>query len=73
MMTRRIWSTTILLASISALLSARAQKPESLPENPAFVPVLINTCLITNNVKRLVDFYESVLTVRAKWSGSRLC
>jgi uncharacterized glyoxalase superfamily protein PhnB len=25
--------------------------------------------LITNNVKRLVDFYEPVLEAKAKWSG----
>jgi uncharacterized glyoxalase superfamily protein PhnB len=25
--------------------------------------------LITNNVKRLVDFYEPILATKAKWSG----
>jgi catechol 2,3-dioxygenase-like lactoylglutathione lyase family enzyme len=33
------------------------------------MPTLINTCLITDNVKRLVDFYEPILAVRAMWSG----
>lgn len=30
---------------------------------------LTNICLITDNVKRLVDFYEPVLAVKAKWTG----
>ena len=32
-------------------------------------PTLAHTCLITSNVKRLVDFYEPVLRLKAKWSG----
>jgi catechol 2,3-dioxygenase-like lactoylglutathione lyase family enzyme len=30
---------------------------------------LINTCLITSNVRQLVAFYEPVLGLRARWSG----
>ena len=33
-------------------------------------PALLHTCLITSNVKRLVDFYEPVLNLKAKWSGN---
>jgi uncharacterized glyoxalase superfamily protein PhnB len=32
-------------------------------------PVLINACIITSDVKRLVAFYEPVLKQKAKWSG----
>jgi catechol 2,3-dioxygenase-like lactoylglutathione lyase family enzyme len=32
-------------------------------------PVLVNTCLISADVRRLARFYESVLGQRAKWSG----
>jgi catechol 2,3-dioxygenase-like lactoylglutathione lyase family enzyme len=32
-------------------------------------PALTNTCLITNDVSRLVAFYEPVLGLKAKWSG----
>jgi catechol 2,3-dioxygenase-like lactoylglutathione lyase family enzyme len=32
-------------------------------------PALLHTCLITSNVKRLVEFYEPVLNLKAKWSG----
>jgi catechol 2,3-dioxygenase-like lactoylglutathione lyase family enzyme len=30
---------------------------------------LVNTCLITGNVRQLAEFYELVLGVKAKWSG----
>jgi uncharacterized glyoxalase superfamily protein PhnB len=33
-------------------------------------PVLVNTCVVTENVKRLVGFYEPILGHKAKWSGS---
>jgi len=32
-------------------------------------PVLINTCLITSDVPRLIGFYEEVLRIPAKTSG----
>jgi catechol 2,3-dioxygenase-like lactoylglutathione lyase family enzyme len=32
-------------------------------------PVLVNTCVITNDVKRLVAFYEPILGRKARWSG----
>jgi uncharacterized glyoxalase superfamily protein PhnB len=69
MMRHRVWSSTILLAVVIAGWSASPQRADSLPPDPAHLPILINTCLITNNVKRLVDFYEPILAVRAKWSG----
>ena len=34
-------------------------------------PILINTCLITTNVSRLVNFYENVLGMKARWSGEQ--
>lgn len=33
------------------------------------VPRLVNTCLITGNVDQLVQFYESILSKKAQWSG----
>jgi len=69
MMTHRVWSSTILLAVVTAGWSASPQRTDSLPPDSAHIPTLINTCLITNNVKRLVDFYEPILAVKAKWSG----
>ncbi len=32
-------------------------------------PELVNTCVITNNVKRLVEFYEPILLIKARRSG----
>jgi uncharacterized glyoxalase superfamily protein PhnB len=32
-------------------------------------PRLVNTCVITHNVKRLVEFYEPILRQKAKRSG----
>jgi catechol 2,3-dioxygenase-like lactoylglutathione lyase family enzyme len=51
---------TKLLASLFILLAAF----------PASAQSLTNICLITDNVKRLVDFYEPVLAVKAKWTGA---
>jgi len=39
------------------------------PPDAGRTPRLVNTCVITNNVKQLVDFYESILVLKAKWSG----
>ena len=69
MMTHRVWFSTILLTVVTAGWSASPQKPDVLPPDPAHGPTLINTCLITNDVQRLVEFYESILAVRAKRSG----
>jgi len=33
------------------------------------IPVLQSTCLISADVRRLVEFYEPVLTRKANWSG----
>jgi uncharacterized glyoxalase superfamily protein PhnB len=32
-------------------------------------PILVNTCVITSNLKRLVEFYEPILERKAKWSS----
>lgn len=34
-------------------------------------PILTNTCLITTDVRRLVNFYENVLDMKAQWSGEQ--
>lgn len=45
--------------------SANSQTADP-PSNASLAPQLVNTCLITNNVDRLVQFYESVLTLKAQ-------
>jgi catechol 2,3-dioxygenase-like lactoylglutathione lyase family enzyme len=69
MMMHRVWCSTILLALVTAGWSTGPQRTDDLPPDHARMPTLINTCLITDNVKRLVDFYEPILAVRAMWSG----
>lgn len=36
---------------------------------PRVAPRLAHVCLISSDVKRLADFYEAVLGVKATWSG----
>ena len=66
MMTHRVSSYVISIAllPITCLLVVlvRAQAPES-------GHTLVNTCLITRDVRRLVDFYESVLIMKARRTG----
>ena len=70
MATPLMWYFAIILAVNSAGRSVSTQKIDSHPF-PASgqTPILAHTCLITDNVKRLVDFYEPILAVKAKWSG----
>jgi len=66
----RIWSSVLVLAVSAAGWLASPQKAESLPPDPARLPSLVKTCLITGDVKRLVEFYELILEQKAKWSGA---
>jgi uncharacterized glyoxalase superfamily protein PhnB len=51
-----------------ATLQLRSQSPAANGKRDS-APVLVNTCLITADVKRLVEFYEPVLQRKAQWSG----
>lgn len=67
-MTRlRMYRFVIMLAvaATGPLVSAQDAGGHSADQ----VPRLANVCLITNNVKGLVDFYEPILEAKAKWSG----
>jgi uncharacterized glyoxalase superfamily protein PhnB len=55
------------LLMVCAALPLRPQAPGGAVLESA--PVLENTCLITVDVKRLVEFYEPVLQRKARWSG----
>lgn len=39
------------------------------PLSVAQPPALVNTCLITADVRQLVDFYTPILSRKASWSG----
>lgn len=58
----------ILVGAVSLAVCLRlgANNPQ-----PQLNPILVNTCLITKNVGRLVNFYESVLGIKADWSGGQ--
>jgi catechol 2,3-dioxygenase-like lactoylglutathione lyase family enzyme len=59
-----IWCTAFLVT----LGAMDAQTTSSRAESSA--PVLRNTCLITNDVPRLVAFYTKILGIPAKTSGN---
>jgi len=67
-MVRRVWSSAIGLATLSMALWASAQQTSAQTQD-AGSHVLVNTCLITSNVKQLVEFYEFVLNIKARKSG----
>ena len=59
-----LWLTILTAAGL-----ANAQAAPGGQQVEGHSPALINTCLITADVKGLVKFYESVLQVQANWSG----
>jgi catechol 2,3-dioxygenase-like lactoylglutathione lyase family enzyme len=58
----------LLFAGTASGWTQSRQSGNAAPESPA-VPELAHTCLITDDVKKLVAFYEPVLNEKAKWSG----
>jgi catechol 2,3-dioxygenase-like lactoylglutathione lyase family enzyme len=54
------------VAALVVCLRLGANNPQTQPN-----PILINTCLITTNISRLVNFYENVLGMKARWSGEQ--
>jgi catechol 2,3-dioxygenase-like lactoylglutathione lyase family enzyme len=59
----------LILAVTASSSSFRAVRPQ---ESPAAtqIPKLTNTCLITPNVNRLVEFYEPILGLKANRPGA---
>ena len=49
--------------------SANHESGHNYPPDPAPIPRLVNTCVITNSLDRLVEFYELILMSKAKRSG----
>ena len=66
--TLRIYLPIAMLMAFAGM-PASPQGAHIPPPGSDHAPMLFNTCLITRNVRRLVDFYESVLKLKAKWSG----
>lgn len=66
-MTRTKYLAFLLVVSAAALVTGVQLRADHAP--PPASPTLINTCLITANVDRLVSFYESVLQMKAARIG----
>jgi catechol 2,3-dioxygenase-like lactoylglutathione lyase family enzyme len=69
MTTFRVW---LLATGLAVIASGLPASPETIGHHPpglTHTPRLVNTCVITKDVKQLVRFYESVLTLKARWSG----
>jgi len=64
---RQVSANLLLLA---APVTSYAQQANSRLSEPSSRPALAHTCIITENVKRLVAFYETVLREKANWSGA---
>jgi catechol 2,3-dioxygenase-like lactoylglutathione lyase family enzyme len=56
----------LIMLSLASFLVVTA----ALKGSPQEAPALINTCLITNDVARLVEFYRRVLLIPPKTSGA---
>jgi catechol 2,3-dioxygenase-like lactoylglutathione lyase family enzyme len=56
-----------LAAFLPGWLGLGAAKPMT---HPVTSPMLAHTCLITGDVERLVNFYENILRIKAKRSGT---
>ena len=60
----------IAVAMLLALAAPCLIHPQSTNEGSRReIPVLQNTCLISANVRRLVEFYEPILNRKANWSA----
>jgi uncharacterized glyoxalase superfamily protein PhnB len=69
MATRCLRFTAAALTTLFALWPANAQSAREPVLDPGQGPILVNTCLISNNVKELVKFYTSVLGRNAQITG----
>lgn len=67
--TRRLRLAAVLETALLFVGAANAQSAPGNALDSAHGPTLVNTCLITKNVKKLVDFYTSVLQRDAQMSG----
>lgn len=63
-----VYPAMFLIAAPLSQVHARPVSSNSFGSN--LHPVLVNSCVITDSVKRLVEFYEPVLQQKAKWSGN---
>ena len=57
--------------TLAVVVAGRPAAPQGADTHPhGSFPSLANVCLITNDMKRLVGFYEPILSLKARWSGA---
>ena len=66
-MMRTKYLASLLVIAGAALITGAQLHPDHAV--PSATPTLVNTCLITANVDRLVDFYEGILQIKAQRTG----
>ena len=59
-----------LVVTVAALSADLAPTQNHLPQDVSSAPILMHTCLITNDVDKLVQFYEPILALSAQKSGA---
>lgn len=59
-----------LAVTLGALSVALLPTHNHLLQDASIAPKLMHTCLITNDVDRLVQFYEPILAIKAQKSGA---
>lgn len=65
----RIGASLFAVALAASLVGAPAIAKDRAQDAAPATPQLVNTCLITPNVERLVAFYENILGLKANRSG----
>jgi catechol 2,3-dioxygenase-like lactoylglutathione lyase family enzyme len=63
------WPLAVALAVLTTGWTTRLVSADDKAPDAGESPRLVNTCLITNDVKRLVEFYEPILALKAKKTG----
>ena len=61
--------TAVLLVTFLSVAASRLARPKLTAQPPGQTPSLTYTCLITNDVKQLTEFYGRVLQVKPHASG----
>ena len=67
--TPRVWFLAVMLAVFATGWTTPLLPVDEKALDPGGSPKLVNTCLITKDVKRLVEFYEPILALEAKKTG----
>jgi catechol 2,3-dioxygenase-like lactoylglutathione lyase family enzyme len=63
--------TLALLAGVLTWMGVRSVIGDTHSADSDGTSQLVNTCLISSDVRRLVEFYEPVLGIKPEWSGDQ--